>query len=500
MPNLKRIVRTVIFFSGLLILAVEPVYCQQGFNNATRALYIFDLARYIDFGPGFEDSATFKIGAMAGDYDLIYEMGNLARTRTRIQEKPVLVAGFRNIESLTYLQVLYVNKKDGFDLDKIKSAIRGMHTMLITEGYEFRESMINFIVVEGKPRFDINEEYIKQEGMSVPQSLLFTAIKTKEDWQNLFNIASKELETQKVIIRQQVDTIDSQKKEIMRQKTLLDSLDGAIEIKEKTLVEKQKVLGKQFEMISSQQGEISVQKKTIISQQKEVEVQRDTLTARRKKIAIQLDSIDEQLQKISDQGNIQIIIAADCTGHGVPGAFMSMLGVAMLNELVNGKHIIMPDQIIDNLRQGIIKSLKQVPGNESVKDGMDMAVCVVDLEKDILWYSGANCPLYMVRGKELIHYRADKMPAAIHYRMEPFRLHKINLLKGDTFYIFSDGFADQFGGPNQKKFMTNQLKETLVSMAEEPMLAQGEKLNRLFEDWRGQNPQVDDVIIIGVRY
>ena len=100
--------------------------------------------------------------------------------------------------------------------------------MLITEGYEFRESMINFIVVNGKPRFDINEEYIKQEGMSVPQSLLFTAIKTKEDWQNLFDIASREIEVQKVTIQQQLETIEIQKKEILKQKALLDSLDKEI--------------------------------------------------------------------------------------------------------------------------------------------------------------------------------------------------------------------------------------------------------------------------------
>ena len=114
---------------------------------------------------------------------------------------------------------------------------------------------------------------------------------------------------------------------------------------------------------------------------------------------------------------------------------------------------------------------------DSIKDGMDIAVCVVDFEKNILWYAGANCPLYLIRGNELIHYRADKMPASIHYRMDPFKLHKIDIQKGDAFYIFSDGFADQFGGPNQKKFMTNQLRETLVAMAGEPMLKQGEKLN-----------------------
>jgi len=203
---------------------------------------------------------------------------------------------------------------------------------------------------------------------------------------------------------------------------------------------------------------------------------------------------------VSAQGNPQIIISADCTGHGVPGAFMSMLGVTLLNEIINGKHILMPDQIIENLRQGIIKSLKQVAAEDSIKDGMDIAVCVVDFDKNILWYAGANNPLYLVRGGELIHYRADKMPVAIHYRMEPFTLHKIDLQKGDAFYIFSDGYADQFGGPKQKKFMSVQLRETLVAIAGMPMLQQGERLNDIFEEWRGGSPQIDDVTLIGVRY
>jgi serine phosphatase RsbU (regulator of sigma subunit) len=203
---------------------------------------------------------------------------------------------------------------------------------------------------------------------------------------------------------------------------------------------------------------------------------------------------------VSSQTNPQVIISADCTGHGVPGAFMSMLGVTLLNEIINGKHILMPDQIIENLRQGIIKSLKQVAEEDSIKDGMDIAVCVVDFDKNILWYSGANSPLYLVRGGELTHYRADKMPVAIHYRMEPFTLNKIDLQKGDAFYIFSDGYADQFGGPKQKKFMSLQLRETLVSMAGMPMLQQGERLNEIFEGWRGDGPQIDDVTLIGVRY
>jgi serine phosphatase RsbU (regulator of sigma subunit) len=160
----------------------------------------------------------------------------------------------------------------------------------------------------------------------------------------------------------------------------------------------------------------------------------------------------------------------------------------------------MPDQIIENLREGVIKSLKQVADEESIKDGMDIAVCVIDFDENILRYAGANNPLYLVRKGELIHYRADKMPASIHYRMLPFTLHKIELQKGDAFYIFSDGYSDQFGGPNQKKFMSNQLREALVAMEGMPMLKQGERLNEIFEEWRGDSPQVDDVTLIGVRY
>jgi serine phosphatase RsbU (regulator of sigma subunit) len=177
-----------------------------------------------------------------------------------------------------------------------------------------------------------------------------------------------------------------------------------------------------------------------------------------------------------------------------------MLGVTMLNEIVNEKHIIMPDQIIENLRQGVIKSLKQVVDEDTVKDGMDIAVCTIDFSNNTLWYAGGNNPLYLVRGGELTHYRADKMPVAIHYRMQPFTLHKIDLQKGDALYVFSDGYADQFGGPNERKFMSAKLKETLAEIATKPMLEQGIILDKIFEEWRGENPQVDDVTLIGVRY
>jgi len=611
---------------------ISNAFGQAGLNNGTRAVFIFDIAKYIDYGPGFADSSVFKIGILDKTSELFWEMGNLAKTRKTIQDKPVQLVVFRSEDQIIHTQLLYINKSSGFNLNKVRTKLDGRQTLLLTEGYEFRESMINFMGVEGEmPKYGVNEDMINKAGMKVNSNMLTQAIKTKEDWENLFGKASEQIVIQRDTIKQQLEMITAQKAEILHQKALLDSLDKEIETKEETLNEKQKVLERQFVQISKQKGEITVQKQTIVVQQNEVQVQKDTLTNQKDKIALQMARIDGQLKKIGEQegkikvqleaiekqklvlyfvlfalllvsvlgyyiyrgykikkeanikleeknktismqkdeiekqrdlaaaqrdqigyqkrhiedsilyakriqtalipslelfsdklehfvlykplaivsgdfywvsaqGNPQVIISADCTGHGVPGAFMSMLGVTLLNEIINGKHILMPDQIIENLRQGIIKSLKQVAAEDSIKDGMDIAVCVVDFDKNILWYAGANNPLYLVRGKELTHYRADRMPVAIHYRMEPFTLHKIDLQKGDAFYIFSDGFADQFGGPQQKKFMSLQLRETLVAMAGMPMLKQGERLNEIFEEWRGDSPQIDDVTLIGVRY
>src|SRR5450759_1766489 len=305
-----RFIRTSILSLGLIFL-MGNLYSQGGFDNPTRALYIFDLAKYIDYGPGFAHSSTFKIGVLIGDYDLVSELEELAKTRTKIQNKPVVIIGFKKIESITPTQVLYLNKNADFNLEKVKNKIEGHQTMLISEGYEFRESMMNFIVVNNKPRYDINEEMIKKAGMAVPPELLFMAIKTKEDWQNLFDIASKEIEVQKETIKQQLETIDVQKLEILKQKSLLDSLDKQIADKEKSLNEKQKVLDRQFVQISKQQGEISIQKQTIVVQQNEVQVQKDTLSNQKGKIAIQMARIDDQLKKIGEQeGKIKVQLVA----------------------------------------------------------------------------------------------------------------------------------------------------------------------------------------------
>ena len=172
----------------------------------------------------------------------------------------------------------------------------------------------------------------------------------------------------------------------------------------------------------------------------------------------------------------------------------------MLNEIINCKKIYEPDQILNLLREEIIKSLKQSIDEDQVKDGMDMAISVIDYSKNKLYFAGANNPVCIVGDGKITTYKGDKMPVSIHYSMKPFTLHEIELKKGDCIYMFSDGYGDQFGGQKQKKFMIKNLKEKFLEYSPLPMIKQGEKLKKIFEDWKGDNPQVDDVTLIGVRY
>ncbi|MCW3104160.1 MAG: protein serine/threonine phosphatase [Bacteroidetes bacterium] len=191
---------------------------------------------------------------------------------------------------------------------------------------------------------------------------------------------------------------------------------------------------------------------------------------------------------------------ADCTGHGVPGALMSMMGISRLNESIIERNLIHPNEILDNMRTGIISSLNPEGSVEESKDGMDCVLCAYDFENMQLEFAAANNPLWHVRNGKVTEYKADKMPVGKYGgEMKPFTLQKLSLQPGDLIYTFTDGFADQFGGEKGKKFKYKQLQETLLAHCNLPMEDQKELLDKTFEKWRGNLEQIDDVLVIGVR-
>ncbi len=200
--------------------------------------------------------------------------------------------------------------------------------------------------------------------------------------------------------------------------------------------------------------------------------------------------------------NDKIIVAsADCTGHGVPGAFMAMLGSTLLNEIVVDKGVTQPSEILDSLRNGIITSLKQGNTSSDTKDGMDIALISYDKATSVIEYAGAKNPLYIIRNNELIEIKADRFPVGVYSKeeLQPFANHTEKIQKNDCIYIFTDGFADQFGGADGKKFKYSQLRDLLFKIHMLEMKDQKTALINTFESWKGKLEQVDDVLIIGIR-
>jgi len=312
---------------------------------------------------------------------------------------------------------------------------------------------------------------------------------------------------------------------------------------------KDKVNRELEQKVRERTSEISEQKEEIESQRDEIEAQRDLVFAQKKEITDSIgyaqriqtailpqenyldkiipeyfvlfkprDIVSGDFYWIKEVDSSIIIVAADGTGHGVPGAFMSMLGITLLNELLVEGKVNKPGEILGQLRDKVKSMLVQKGTIRDQKDGMDMAIAVIDKEKRELQFAGAYHPLYFIRDKDqitgkepgsdsalegedatLFELKGDKQPIGIHWVENDFTNQKVRLKENDTVYVFSDGYVDQYGGEQRKKFKTQKFKELLLSVQSKSMEKQKEDIEETFELWRGNNEQIDDVCVIGVR-
>ena len=336
-----------------------------------------------------------------------------------------------------------------------------------------------------------------------------------------------------------------------------------LQIKHKSnteLAKKNTLLAEKNAILAEQAEEIRAQNDEIMEKNEEIMAQNDEILKQNEEIQAQTETIKEQSEEIHDSinyarriqrslltpsktiatifpdyfilykprnvvsgdyywvgqfGDNKVSIVADCTGHGVPGGFMSVLGMANLNYIVAQE--ISPDKILNHLREAIITNLRQrsdvhtalhdaehpsakVDTNDRSRDGMDIAVYVVNEKLMKLSYAGANNPLVLIRGGEVQVLKADRMPVGIHDCLDPFQCTTIDIQKGDCIYTFSDGFQDQFNAETGKKFMSRRLRDLLLEIHLQPMAEQKKMLNVVYEEWRGPaENQTDDVVIMGVR-
>ncbi len=331
-----------------------------------------------------------------------------------------------------------------------------------------------------------------------------------------------------------------------------EKLERQVEIRTKQLQESYNEISHKNNLLQEQKESIIQQNQILQQQNEEIEAQRDEIQRQKEVAEASRDRIAEQKQEIEDSihyaKRIQyaalpklnfldsilneyfilfkprdivsgdfywankiddklIIVAADCTGHGVPGAFMSMLGISFLDEIVNINRTIRPDMILNQLRDSVIKALKQTGDFFEAKDGMDISISAIDYSQKKLIFAGANNPMYYIRNNEVEIYKGDGMPIAIYEQMQPFGYHEIDFITGDIFYLFSDGYADQFGGPKGKKFMYKKFRELLQEISPLKMSEQKIILDNTIEEWKlfptktgeKQFYQIDDIVIIGIR-
>jgi sigma-B regulation protein RsbU (phosphoserine phosphatase) len=213
------------------------------------------------------------------------------------------------------------------------------------------------------------------------------------------------------------------------------------------------------------------------------------------------DIVSGDFYWMTEADGLIMLAAVDCTGHGVPGAFMSIVGFNQLNNAVNVKQARKASEILNELNAGVISTLNENTSDSSIKDGMDMTLCVFDFEKKKVDFAGANNPIILIRDDKAVKYKGDRFPigAFVENKTQLFANNEIEIRKDDMIYLFSDGYADQFGGPDNKKFLTRKFEELLLEIHKKPLEEQKEYLKTTLYNWMGGNDQVDDILVIGIK-
>jgi ligand-binding sensor domain-containing protein/serine phosphatase RsbU (regulator of sigma subunit) len=398
---------------------------------------------------------------------------------------------FTNPDALSYRYML-----EGYDLDWIYS-IRNQATpysRLPPGKYNYRVN----VSIDGKNWFDSGKGTFGFEirppfwqriwfiALMIFISIIGILSYVRQRLKNLERAKNRlEMEVQKRTeeIRNQNEELEAQKEEIATQRDMAES---------------------QRDQIEFQNNEIQASIRYACNIQTAVlppKVTIDTILSDYFILNMPRDIVSGDFYWVSEKNSQIFFAAADCTGHGVPGAFMSMLGLTALNDIVKSLEICNPAFVLKVLNQRIMESLHNNSEDQRLsKDGLDISLCIYESESRILQFAGAHNDLYIIRGGELIIVKADNMGIGADQSADyEFRNHELQLEEGDILYLFSDGFPDQFGGPEHKKYKYQPFREFLLRIHRESMQQQRNLLNEEISGWIGESPQIDDILVMGVR-
>jgi serine phosphatase RsbU (regulator of sigma subunit) len=653
---MKRFLIILFFFFTII-----PSFSQTAEKKAIgekKALFIYNFSKYIEW-PNIKKLKEFKIGVMGDDYNYIFNGLEKIASEKNVKDIPLKIVRVNFDTKLDELQVLYFDDAEKYPIKDIQKKTKKAPVLLVSEHYPYGQSMINFIMINDKIEFELNEEKCNAVGLKVNIAIKTIAIKTKRDWESLTEkmetlslsqnekvvVQTKDLEAlleqqkkltneiaaNKSILENQKKelaekaamveasnkmlderkaTIQQQQAKIALQENSLNDLNFTITAKQIRLAEQQEILEKeqkkllqiksqfaetekeltekeqlvkdneayiqnQYKIIETKTSTIEEQKNIIwlsviflivvsvlgllayrsyklkkkaniliVQQKVEIEAQhkeiRDSIDyAKRIQQAIipPIKVVQQHLkdcfviyqpkdvvsgdfywlesptlnviantvkQSAKNEEELIFFAACDCTGHGVPGAMVSVICNNALKRSVNEFKLTTPGEILDRTREIVVQEFEK--SEDEVKDGMDIALCSLKLSENsaILQYAGANNSLYIISKNtagenELIEIKPNKQSIGKVDNPTPFITHDVSLKKGDTIYVFTDGYADQFGGEKGKKMMYKPFKNLLLSIQDKSMDEQKIILEQHFKEWKGGLEQVDDVCIIGMR-
>lgn len=455
-----------------------------------------------------------------------------AKGRT-VQNKPIEVKMFKRMSAVQAADLVYVSGESKISLKELEEKV-GREYILLTEDFPYGQSMINFVVDEQNDlSYAIQEKSLTNQGMSIGSGLLSSKSRVigENSWKKRLAFVESRVKEQEKVIDLQEGEISEQSKTIEKKSNTIENQESTISEKTQKLAETQRIINYQRALITggiigsviilgllfflyrlNQKRKVALieneekTKEIIASITYAERIQRASLPSnallekclRDGFIFFQpKDIVSGDFYWLEERDDATYFAVADCTGHGVPGAILSVLCSNTLSRAINEMGISEPAKILDQtviLLEGFFSK-----SEDHVHDGMDIALCRLEKNGHQLQYAGANRPLYFFKNGVFNEIKADRQPIGRYDHRKGFTNHVLDLEKGDSIYLFSDGIVDQFGGENSKKFTSKRLKELLETIKHQSMEDQKMLLIKELETWRGQNESIDDACVLGVR-
>lgn len=484
--------------------------------SRTKAEFILDIASKIIFPETATDS-VYRIGIHGNTREIreLYDMlVNISDTLT-IQKRPLEVYYFKNTRAIQPVDLLYINGNSKIRIRDLNKKLEGYPYFTITENFPFGTSLLNFTLNEqNEMQFEIQDKALTDKGALISPELLESPhrVRLEKKWKRMLESTKQQLaieksrsKKQKDIIVEQIEEIIEKEKLIYNQQIIIISTVLFITIltllvfiiiwlskqrKEALLVVKQK----NKEITDSIRYAKYIQEAMLPTSERIAHAFSDSFI-----LYLPKDIISGDFYWFKDLGSIKMLGVADCTGHGVPGAFLSIIGNELLSLFAESLGDMNPGELLELIDRRIAQSLNQE--SNQISDGMDIALLSYNPEEGTINYAGAYRPLIKIRNNELTVLKATRSSVGGYSQKQTKRFTntQFEALTGDCYYMFSDGFQDQFGGQKKKRFMSRRLHNLLHEIHHLPMEQQKKKLLQTYLNWKGTEEQVDDISFVGFK-